>query len=114
MDPLAARVFQRFASSMKLGPGRIDQNATAGLQRMRLVAKNQGDIESAVTSAGFYAKKLHQTMYVYPGNSFGHMVWRASYKPGEYLNPINNTGEKMISVTPDLVVSWHELQRNGT
>jgi hypothetical protein len=33
-----------------------------------------------------------------------------SFKPGEYLNPINNTGEKVVSVTPDLTVAYHSVR----
>lgn len=62
-------------------------------------------------SAAHHAQKLKETTYVYPGNSFGHAVWRVSVKPGDYLNPINNTGSTVFSVTPELVVSRHEVSR---
>ena len=96
---------------MSLGPAQLEQRATGSLQKMKLSAKNRGDIQSATISAGFYAKKMNQTMFVYSGNSYGSLVWRATYKPGEYLNRINNTGGYLYSVTPDLVVSRHEIQR---
>ena len=96
---------------MSLGLAQLEQRATGSLQKMKLSAKNRGDIQSATISAGFYAKKMNQTMFVYSGNSYGSLVWRATYKPGEYLNRINNTGGYLYSVTPDLVVSRHEIQR---
>jgi hypothetical protein len=90
--------------------GEIDARATESLQRAKLRARNEGDLTSAILSAAYYAKKLGQTMHVYQGNSFMHAVWRVSFKPGEYLNSINNTGPRMLSVTPDLTVSWHDLR----
>jgi hypothetical protein len=100
-------------SSTKLimGPGRVDLRATESLGRMDLKARSNGSLQEAVLSAGFYAKKSGKTLYAYSGNSFGHNVWRVSQKPGEYLDPVNNTGVKLLSVTPDLVVSWHDLDR---
>ena len=95
-------------SGVVFGAGVRDEKATATLRTVKLVAKNRGDLVSAVISAGFYAKKLGETMHVYSGNSYGHLVWRASFKAADYLNPINNTGTRMVSVTPDLVVAWHE------
>ena len=61
--------------------------------------------------AGYYAKKTAKAMFVYAGNSFGHAVWRASHKPGDYLNPINNTGTMVFSVDPGLVVTRYEVKR---
>ncbi len=84
---------------------------TASLARMTLKARSNGSLQESVVSAGFYAKKMNQTMFVYQGTSFMHLVWRVSSKPGEYLDPINNTGEKMLSVTPDLSVAWHDIKR---
>lgn len=99
-----------------LGPGRVDTSATESLRRMKkLAAKNHGDQESAVISAGYYAKKLNETMYVYPGTSYGSGVWRVSSKRSDYLDPINNNGPgriPTISVTPDLVVSLHDTKRS--
>jgi|GEM_PF-6857706 len=93
-----------------LGPARTDESATASLQRAKLRARSKGDLSSAVVSAGYYAKKLGQTMFAYEGNSFGwYGVWRVSQKPSEYLNPINNTGRRVVSVTPDLIVAWHDV-----
>ncbi len=98
-------------STMKMSPGRIDEAATASLARAALRARTVGDLESAVRSAGYYAKKTQRTMYVYYGNSYGWAVWRVSDKPGDYLNRVNNMGTKLASVTSELVVSWHDLDR---
>lgn len=109
------RVVERhlLASRLKLDPGKVDQKATESLAKMKLLARSRGDLNSAVLSAGYYAKKLNQTMFVYSGNSYGHGIWRVSYKPGDYLDPINNTGSVVLSVTPDLEVSQHKVQRSG-
>lgn len=101
----------KFARKLKLGPPRIDQSATKSLQSAKLKARNQGDLQSAVLSAGHYAQKQDKTMHVYSGNSFGHAVWRVSYKPSEYLDPINNTGSKVVMVLPDLTIHIHDVQR---
>lgn len=94
-----------------MGPGRVDVQGTASLRKATLRAKNDGSLNSAALSAGFYAKKLRKPMYVYEGNSFMHSIFRVSDKENEYLNPINNTGDRILSVTPDLEVSWHDVKR---
>lgn len=100
------------ATRLNLGPGKVEDRATATLQKMtKFPAKNRGDLQSATLSAAHFAQKTKQTMYLYSGNSFGHAVWRVSSKPGEYLDPINNTGDYLYSVTPDLVVARHEVSR---
>jgi len=96
---------------MQLGPGKLDQAATQSLGRVKIKAKNHGDLSSAAVSGAYYAKKLKQSMFVYSGNSYGHAVWRVSYKPGEYLSPINNTGSVVLEVTPQLEVWRHEVAR---
>lgn len=108
------RVAERYvlATRLHMGPAEVDQGATGSLRRFTpLKAKNRGDLQSACISAGFYAQKMSKTMYVYSGNSYGHLLWRVSDKPGEYLDPISNTGGRLMSVTPDLTVAWHELRR---
>jgi hypothetical protein len=98
------------ASKLTLGPGRVDSKATESLAKMKLKARSNGSLEETVASAGFYTKKTGQTAYAYAGNSYGHAVWRVSFKASEYLDPINNTGTKVLSVTPELVVSWHDVR----
>lgn len=95
---------------LTLGPGQTDVQLTEQLGKAKLQAKNQGSFDSAMRSAGFYAKKLGETMFLYQGNSYMHLVWRVSSKPRDYLNSINNTGETVLSVTPDLVVSRHKVR----
>lgn len=91
---------------------KLEERATANLgKKKKFRARNRGDIESAAESAAYYAKKYKEEMYIYPGNSYGMAVWRVSMKKSEYLNPINNTGERMYSITPDLKVYEHELAR---
>lgn len=102
---------RRNMSTMTMAEGVVDRSATDGLRGSRLAAKNKGDVQSAVLSAGHYAKKLGETMYVYRGNSYMTTVWRVSSKRSDYLNRINNTGSFLLSVSPSLVVSRHELTR---
>lgn len=101
------------ASELTPGPSVPDEKITDQLRRLKLKARNAGDFNSAMLSAGYYAKKRSETMYVYPGNSFMHEVWRVTAKRGEALNPINNTGKTMFTVSPDLAVSRHEVRRSG-
>jgi hypothetical protein len=96
---------------LKMGPADVDSKATQSLRGMKLKARNRGDLQSAIVSAGYYAKKHEATMYVYGGTSYGHGVWRVSMKKSEYLDPINNTQSKMLSVAPDLQVAWHQVER---
>ena len=94
----------------RFSEGTIDKSATAGLRRMKkFPAKNTGSLESAVVSAAHYAKKFGHPMFVYVGNSFMSQVHRVSDHPDQYLNPINNTGDRMVSVSPDLEVKWYDL-----
>lgn len=95
---------------LKIVSSAIDPKATASLRRLKLYAKNRGDLQSAVVSAGYYAKKHNETMYVYAGDSYGHSVWRVAYKESDYLNNINNSGRALLSVTPDLTVTRYEVQ----
>ncbi len=109
----AQRVAERFAGTkLRLGPARVDQKGTTALRGIKkLPATNRGDLNSALMSAGYYATKTGHAMYVYSGNSYGHAVWRVSDKAGEYLNQINNTGDKLAVVTPELEMAWHDIER---
>jgi hypothetical protein len=112
----AANVVRRYttrkiATKLRLGPGRKDERASESLAKIRLKSRNRGDLESAIISAGYHAKKLKQTMYVYQGNSYMHTIWQVSERPGHYLNPVNNTGEQVVSVTTDLTVTFYDVVR---
>jgi hypothetical protein len=102
------------ATLMKIGPGVPEAQATHVLRTNKLTAKNNGDRQSAIYSAGFYAKKLSKTMFVYAGSFYGTGAWRVSPDPHEYLNFANNHGSFLYSVTPDLAVHRHEIDRNIT
>jgi hypothetical protein len=111
--PLLKTSGRTLTSSLKVGPERVDTSATSGLRRMKkFPARNRGDLDSAVKSAAYYAQKLGEKMFVYAGTSYGSYAWRVSSKKSEYLNFINNSGEKMLSVTPDLEVSWMDIIRS--
>lgn len=108
----AQRVVARYhaATQLQMTPGKVDSKGTESLRAMsKLYAKNRGDLSGAVISAGYYADRMGKTMYAYPGDSYGHGVWRVTYKASEFLDPINNSGRKLISVTPDLTVAWHDV-----
>lgn len=115
MSQLTARLAARFLASrrLQLGPSKLEAQATRVLQaRSKLTAKNRGDLQSAVESAGYHAQKQGKVMFVYPGNSSMHAVWRVSSKPSEYLCPIGNTGNHVYSVSPALEVAAHEVKRS--
>lgn len=101
--------------SLKLGSPREDKKATESLRRLKaLKAKRTGnlfDLNAAVISAAFYAKKYGKTMFVYEGNSYMNRVYQITYKPSEYLSGINNTGTSVISVAPDRTVTWYDVHR---
>lgn len=104
--------YDRTAATMKMGPGRLDTRASEALKKATLKARSDGKtLNGAVLSAGFYAKKQNKTMYVYEGNSNMWKVFRVTDKESECLNRINNTGDRVLSVTPDLDVSWHDIER---
>lgn len=93
--------------------GVVEQSLTEQLRRVKKIpAKNHGDFSSALLSAAYYAKKTGKVMYAYLGNSYGHLVYRVSDKASEYLNPINNTSLRLLSVSPELEVRKYELSRN--
>lgn len=102
------------AAQLRLGPARVDDKGTESLRKIkRLPARSDGSLEDSLMSAGHYARKMGRDMYVYSGNSYGHAVWRVSYKSGDYLNGINNTGSKLAVVTPELEMRWHDIDRPG-
>ena len=99
------------ASSISLGLPTVDPSLSIQLSDMKLKARYSGDLSGAIVAAGYYAKKLNATIYVYEGNSYMNRVFRVSSKKSEYLSPINNTGDRAISVTPGLTVSYHDIIR---
>ncbi len=90
----------------------FDQTNTTALSRSKLRAMRGTDFESAIVSAGNFAKKQSATCYVYRGNSFGHTVFRFTNKKGDALSPINNTGQLVWEVTPDLRVTRYSAERD--
>lgn len=111
----STRVAERYLASrlLRLGPGRAEARATTTLQKMKkLPARNRGDLQGAMVSAGYHAKKQNKTMFLYCGTSYMHIVWRVSAKPSEYLDPINNTGGIVYSVSPTLEVQAHDVERS--
>jgi len=99
------------ASKLRLKNIRIDRKATDGLRKMKLRARSGGDLTGAILSAGYYAQKNDKSCYVYPGNSYGNKVWRATFKENDALNPINNTGSGIFIVEPDLTVKVADVER---
>ncbi len=99
-------------SKLRLGPPSRDEAATRSLGQVKLKARNTGDLESAVIAAGYHARKRNETFYVYKSNSYMHVVWQVSNRPTDFLDPINNIGARLLSVTPQLEVFWHDLSRS--
>jgi len=106
---IAQQLEGALVEALKMSGAKVNDRATMSLRKMKLKARNKGDFDSAVISAGYYAKKLGKTMFVYLGDSYGSSVWRVSYKKGEYLNAINNSGRRLMSVSPDLVVKDYQV-----
>jgi hypothetical protein len=97
---------------LSLGTAATEENATRALRSMkRLSAKNHGDLNETIVSAGYYARKWGETMFAYHGNSYGHVVWRVSCDAADYLCGINNTGAVVYSVSPTLEVVRHDVLR---
>ena len=100
----------RRAARRVLGVPREHAEQTAALRAMKLKAKNHGDFHSALVSAGYYAKTAGMIMYAYPGNSYGHAVWRVTEKSSNACNRVNNAAGRCVSVTPDLTVNYHDVE----
>jgi len=77
----------------------------------QLRARSGGAAEDTIEQAGFYARKHGKPFFVYQGNSYGHAIWRATYRRGDALDPVNNTGLVVLEVAPDLQVTRHTLKR---
>ena len=109
IDPILKRIHSTSGKDLFEFPGVEEACASRGLRaRGKLRAKNAGDRDSAIESAGSYAQKQKKTMFVYAGTSYGHGVWRVTPKSSEYNNRINNTGGVMYSVSPDLEIRRHD------
>lgn len=95
----------------RLGAASIDNAATHGLQAMKLRARYApGDISGAIVSAAYYARKTGHTMFVYQGNSYMHLVYRVSDKASDFLCSIGSTSTRVISVTSNREVRWHDVK----
>jgi hypothetical protein len=93
-----------------LGVPREHAEQTAALRSMKLKAKDEGDFHTALVSAGYYAKKQNQMMYAFKGNSYGHEVWRVVAKSSDACNRVNNSAGRVVSVSPDLTVAYHDVE----
>lgn len=98
-------------SRLTLGEPLAHEKNTAILRRSKLRAGRGAlrDLTTAIVSAGYYAQKIGKDMVVYEGNSYMHRVYRVSYEPRDYLDPINNTGLRVFVVSPDLTLTERVL-----
>jgi len=100
---------------LKLGKPKVDKRATDILRSQKpkvFRAKYEpGSLNGALYAAAYYARKMKEIMFIYEGSSFMHRVYRISHKPDDYLNPINNTGGAVISVSPELEVVKYDIVR---
>lgn len=74
-----------------------------------------GSLGSAIESAAYNARKFQRDFFCYPGSSYGDVwhvghVWHVSYKSSDYLNVVS-TGDSVLSVSPDMTVTVHEVTR---
>jgi len=90
---------------------RVDESATRSLRTAKLRASRGTDLSSAAIAAGNYAKSQGATCYVYQGNSNMHLVHRATPKKSEALSPINNIGDSVLEISPDLTVTRWDVRR---
>lgn len=99
---------------LSLDKGDLLELSTQNLRKARLISKNTGNLNGAVIAAGYYAKRLTRTQYVYFGHTYTGFVWRVSATPCEFLESTYNLGGIVLAVTPDLTVSvFHILERQG-
>jgi len=108
-----------YASLLQLDSGEIDHEKTNLAKKIKkFPARSNGSLNDSLLSACYYATKkgyLEENnpkmskMYVYPGNSYMHMVWRVTWKESEALNRINNTGLGLFTVTPDLTITYYTI-----
>jgi len=112
-EEIVAYSYDRTAGTrLKLGPAHPEAQASAGLKKMKLKARSQGDLQSATLAAAYVAQRVGKTYFLYQGNSFGHAVWRSDFNPSNYLDPINNTGGYVYSITPELDVTRYDIIRD--
>ena len=68
-------------------------------------------LNSGVMQAAGYAKKHNRIYYVYQGNSYGNLVYIVTYKKNDAFNPINNNGNIVLEINPELEIKQHILDR---
>ena len=108
-----------YASLLQLDSGEIDHEKTNLARKMKkFPARSNGSLNDSLLSACYYATKKGyldennpkmSKMYVYLGNSYMHLIWRVTWKESEALNPINNTGLSLFTVTPDLTITYYTI-----
>jgi hypothetical protein len=105
-----------YASVLQLDSGTIDHEKTNIAKKIKkFTARTNGNLNDSLMSACFYATKKgyldgnNHEMYVYQGNSYMQSVWRVTWKKSEALNPINNTGLGLYTVTPDLTITYYTI-----
>lgn len=95
--------------ALRLRSPEVITETSAALRGVRLRARERGDLESAIISAGYYAKKGATTMFVYESNS-EERKWRVSCKSFEYLGNSHNCGNFVFEVTRDLLVRRWQVE----
>ena len=83
---------------------RLLDDTSKALKAVKLRARYDGDLDGAIISAGYHAKKNRGNMYVYLGNSYGNRIYQRTYKFSDANSRINNSGSFIITVTPELDV----------
>lgn len=98
-------------SLLKIGPGKIDLGNSKTLWQMkgRFRARSNGSFQEAVSSAAYAALKNAIPVFGYEGNSYMSRVWRVVLRLPEALDPINNIGNRIFKISPDLEFTWYPI-----
>ena len=104
----------RVAGRLSLGPaqrGPQEEKASETLKRMKKFRKRlDGSLNTAVEVAAGLAKQMKRDMFVWQGNSYMHAVWNVADNEAKALGPLENIGQFVFKVTPELDMSKHAVQ----
>lgn len=99
------------SSSLKIDNGKTMDKNTEILRGVKLKSRTNGSFNESLVSAGYYAQKHNKIMYIYQGSSYMHQVWNVTDKKSDALNRINNIGNVLYTVDPDLTIKSYQISR---
>ena len=109
MKNIVKFVCAKYGDLLKIDNGTVDHGLTEKARKVKLFARTNGSFNDSMISGCFYAKKMNKKMFVYSGNSYGHAIWRVTYKESDALGPVNNTGLGLYTIAPDLTITYHTI-----